>query len=231
MSKNLQCYMGKLEKYIAYLERNYAEVYGDLCDTNDEYNEILKLKTKSINQFQQLTERSNKANSTLGITKMELARAKEKRNEHKSEVKELKGQLGHEKKKTKQLEAQVTTSSQPTQDPVQVTMQRLQVEKMDKELALERVKAETAILIDQNKARCQDQLHDNKVRRTVETKEAARDSLKEKKKGRQRELVATSSRGFGLVSVCCAFLFYLFTAILNLPRKNLIYYYLHSSGA
>jgi hypothetical protein len=83
-------------------------------------------------------------------------------------LKELKGLLTDEQKKTKQLEEQVNTSSQPTQEPMQVTMQQLKVEQMDtEELALERVKADAAVLIDQNKAKCQDQLHDNKVSQKI----------------------------------------------------------------
>jgi hypothetical protein len=53
----------------------------------------------------------------------------------------LKGLLKDEQKKTKQLEEQVNTSSQP--------MQQLEVEEMDKELAPEKVKVDAAVLTDQ----------------------------------------------------------------------------------
>ena len=202
-SKNLLLYIGKLGKYINYLEKSYGNCHRTLCDTNDEFNEILKLKTKSINQFQQLTERSNKATSDLGITKVELAAAKEKREEYKREAKSLKAQLVQEKK-TKKLEERVTTSLQPIHEPIQVTLQKLKVEQMDKELALEKVKADAAILVDRNKVKCQDQLHNNKVRRNLDAKETERDSLKEKKKDCHSELMLTSnSNSFGFVSIIC----------------------------
>ena len=100
-SKNLQIYMGKLEKYVQYIEMHYSNIHKDLCEACDEYNEVLKMKTKSINQFHQLTERANKATSTLAVTKIEYASAKDKQDKYKAEVKELTGQLKDEQKKRK----------------------------------------------------------------------------------------------------------------------------------
>jgi hypothetical protein len=119
VSKNLQTYIGKLEKYIQYIEMHFFNIHRDLCKAKDEFNEVLKIKTKSINQFHQLTE----ATSDLGTSKIELTSAKDKRDEYKAEVKELKGLLKDEQKKRKRLEEQFNISSQPTLEPMQVTMQ------------------------------------------------------------------------------------------------------------
>jgi hypothetical protein len=90
---------------------------------------------------------------------------KDKQDEYKVEVKELKVQLKNlrkvqllknKQKKTKlRLEEQVkTTSLKTTQELMQVMLQWLKVDQTDKEFALERVKVDAAVLlIDQNKTK------------------------------------------------------------------------------
>jgi hypothetical protein len=208
-SKNLLTYIEKQENYIEYLEKSYFKSHHDHCDTNIEFNEMLKLKTKNINQFTQLTERINKTSLSLSVTRVELTAVKERRDEFQRECKESKRLLVLEKKQTKALKEQVNASSQPIQESAQVTLQRLRLERMDKEVELEKMKTEAALLIDRNKANCQDQLHDNKTWRNIQAKETERNSLKEKKKERNKEMMATSSRNnFGFVSVSsCIFAF------------------------
>jgi hypothetical protein len=206
--KNLLTYMDKHKKYKDYIDRQYMILHREHCQTIDEFNESMKLKTKSINQFQQVTERSNKASSDLGIAKVELSNAKQKLAEYKKEAKELNSQLVREKKKTKQLEERVNTSSQPIQEPMQVTLQKLKLAQLKEGQAAEKAKSDAAIEVDKNKALCQDQLHDNRVRRNAEAKEQERENLKNQKKGRHADLMARSS--FGFVSIYVSYLSRLF---------------------
>jgi hypothetical protein len=197
--KNVLKYIDKHKNYKDYIDKQYMILHREHCKTIDEFNETMKVKTKSINQFQQVTDRSNKASSDLSIAKIELTSAKQKLAEYKKEAKELNSQILREKKKTKQLEERVNTSVQPIQEPMQVTLQKLKLEQLKEGRAVEKAKSDAAIEVDKNKALCQDQLHDNKVRRTFNAKEHERESLKNQKKSRHSELMARSS--FGFVSI------------------------------